>query len=190
MLCAAARRFTSTSATAACPRSVALIGAPLTLGQRHGGVSLGPAALRAAGLAAALRALGHAVTDEGDACGADAADAADAAAADADPAAAAAPAGLRHSARLSSASQRIAAAVQGALARGATAVTLGGDHSVGLGSIAGVLRARPDARVLWVDARACTPACGAALPPCPAPPHPFFQPHPAPLAPPTLCTRR
>jgi arginase len=44
--------------------------------------------------------------------------------------------------------------VQGALARGATPVTLGGDHSIGLGSIAGVLRARPDARVLWVDARA------------------------------------
>ena len=171
------------------PRSVTLIDAPLHLGQAHAGVARGPAALRAAGLAASLRALGHDVSDAGDA-GAAADAAADAADASAPPggAAAAPPALLRHSALLSRASQRLAAAVQGALARGATPVTLGGDHSISLGSIAGVLRARSDARVLWVDARAYSSsprrACAAAAParkgalhlltapPCPTPlPH-------------------
>lgn len=31
---------------------------------------------------------------------------------------------------------------------------LGGDHSVGIGSLAGILRARPDTGVLWIDAHA------------------------------------
>lgn len=33
-------------------------------------------------------------------------------------------------------------------------LTLGGDHSIALGTLAGVLRARPNSRVLWVDAHA------------------------------------
>ena len=33
-------------------------------------------------------------------------------------------------------------------------LVLGGDHSLGAGSIAGVLKARPNAGVIWVDAHA------------------------------------
>ena len=33
-------------------------------------------------------------------------------------------------------------------------LTLGGDHSVGLGSVAGILSARPDTGIIWLDAHA------------------------------------
>ena len=33
---------------------------------------------------------------------------------------------------------------------GTFALTLGGDHSVAIGSVAGVMRAQPDAAVVWV----------------------------------------
>ena len=46
-------------------RVVRLIGMPIDLGQSKRGVDMGPAALRYAGLAAALEALGHTVTDSG-----------------------------------------------------------------------------------------------------------------------------
>lgn len=39
-------------------------------------------------------------------------------------------------------------------AKGNFVLTLGGDHSVAMGSIAGILRARPELSVLWVDAHA------------------------------------
>lgn len=37
---------------------------------------------------------------------------------------------------------------------GALALTLGGDHSIGVGSVAGALKARPETAVVWVDAHA------------------------------------
>jgi arginase len=33
-------------------------------------------------------------------------------------------------------------------------LTLGGDHSIGIGSLSGILHARPDSAVVWVDAHA------------------------------------
>ena len=33
-------------------------------------------------------------------------------------------------------------------------VWLGGDHSIGVGSISAVLKAHPDAAIIWVDAHA------------------------------------
>ena len=33
-------------------------------------------------------------------------------------------------------------------------MTLGGDHSIGLGTVAGAITARPDAGIIWVDAHA------------------------------------
>ncbi len=38
--------------------------------------------------------------------------------------------------------------------KGNFVLTLGGDHSVAMGSIAGIMRARPELSVLWVDAHA------------------------------------
>jgi arginase family enzyme len=45
-------------------------------------------------------------------------------------------------------------AVRGAAGERSFALTLGGDHSVGLGSVAGVLANNPDTGIVWVDAHA------------------------------------
>jgi len=88
---------------------------------------------------------------------------------------------------------------------GRFALVLGGDHSIALGSIAGVLRHRPETGVLWIDAhadintpevRGCVPLrwrvfCLASdgilylLPPSPPPlPPPPIPPLPPPPSPP------
>merc|ERR1719151_556045 len=51
-------------------------------------------------------------------------------------------------------SKRTAAQVKAILAQGQVAVTLGGDHSIGLGTLAGSLQHNPNTVVLWVDAHA------------------------------------
>lgn len=59
-----------------------------------------------------------------------------------------------HSLAVGAGCQRLADAVHTKAAEGRFVLTVGGDHSTALGSVAGILRARPNARVLWVDAHA------------------------------------
>ena len=55
--------------TASTPRTIALIGAPTDIGAGHRGASMGPEALRVAGLAQALRERGLQVIDKGNLAG-------------------------------------------------------------------------------------------------------------------------
>ena len=48
----------------------------------------------------------------------------------------------------------LAELVESILKLGRFPLILGGDHSIGIGSLAGILRARPDTGVIWVDAHA------------------------------------
>lgn len=119
-------------------KSVEIIGVPIDLGQSHRGVDLGPGALRYAGLAARLEQLGYEVHDMGN---------------------------LQVPVRESLAHERDerflpsirkvceAACLAGeqAVARGRIPVFLGGDHSISVGTIAGVTAQQP-AGVLWIDA--------------------------------------
>ena len=117
-----------------------LIGAPADAGKRRAGCLMGPAALRVAGIAQAIRDLGHAVEDRGDltmtplpgTCP--------------NPAVHSLPAVLGWTAA-------IRAAVREAM-RGGFPVIMGGDHAVSLGSVAGVAEAAGDRPlfVLWLDA--------------------------------------
>ena len=50
--------------------------------------------------------------------------------------------------------QILADLVEEKLLQGRFPLILGGDHSIGIGSLAGVLRARPNTGVIWVDAHA------------------------------------
>lgn len=59
-----------------------------------------------------------------------------------------------HSVAVGAGCQRLSDVACAKAAEGRFVLTLGGDHSVALGSVAGVLRARPNTRVLWVDAHA------------------------------------
>lgn len=50
--------------------------------------------------------------------------------------------------------QQLAEVVQEKAERGHFPLVLGGDHSIALGSLVGILRARPQTGVLWIDAHA------------------------------------
>jgi len=124
---------------------IELIGAPADAGAGVPGARLGPGALRAAGLAPALRALGWPVHDAGDLDGPPA------------------PAqtvteGYRNLAEVTAWSRAVHEAVTLALGRGRLPLLLGGDHSLAIGSISAVARhcrARGQPlRVLWFDAHA------------------------------------
>lgn len=49
---------------------------------------------------------------------------------------------------------RVAKLVEASAKSGTVPLTLGGDHSLGLGTVAGTLRAHPDAALIWIDAHA------------------------------------
>ena len=125
-------------------KQIEIIGVPLDLGQRRRGVDMGPSALRVAGLQAKLEALGYTVTDRGNVP------------------VAVAETKYRGDNRapflqeIAYSAERTAECVQQALARHATPIVLGGDHSVAAGTVAGVgqyFRAQGEAiGLVWIDA--------------------------------------
>lgn len=123
------------------PRTITLIGAPIEEGANRQGCSMGPKALRIAGIAGALSGLGHRVSDRGDV-----------AAAENDVVLE----GLAHNAQcVTGFARALADTGEAALAEG-TAVYLGGDHALSFGSVAAALR-HADRKgkalhVLWLDA--------------------------------------
>lgn len=121
-------------------RQIEVVGVPLDLGAGLRGVDVGPSAMRHAGLVPRLRALGHRVTDLGN-LAAPVAESVD----EGSPTA-------RFADSVAEVCRGLRASVGGCLARGATPLLLGGDHSLAAGSLAGVLDQRPSARVLWFDA--------------------------------------
>lgn len=121
-----------------------LIGAPTDVGA-SAGASMGPEALRVAGLEPALRARGLSVRDMGNLQG---------------PANPWQPAqgGYRHLPQVLAWNQALHAAVAQTLQAGSLPIVLGGDHCLGMGSISAVARhCRQQGRklrVLWLDAHA------------------------------------
>jgi len=126
-------------------REVALLGAPTDVGAADRGASMGPEALRVAGIQRALMARGVAVTDLGNLAG------------PCNPGATAV-AGYRHLAEVVAWNQQVHTAVYQALAQGRTPLLLGGDHCLAIGSISAVARHCREQgrklRVLWLDAHA------------------------------------
>ncbi len=124
-------------------RTCLLIGAPIDSGQRRPGCLMGPAAYRVAGIARALESLGHEVRDLGDV-----------APMPVDPAPCANPAvhHLDETLGWTAALRQVGAR---AMAKGVP-IFLGGDHSLSLGSLAGVAEYAAEAGrplfVLWLDA--------------------------------------
>jgi arginase len=126
-------------------RNVSLIGAPTDIGAGARGASMGPEAMRVAGLAAALQARGVDVIDRGNLSG---------------PANPWLPPvdGYRHLNEVVAWNQAVHEAVYAELKTGRMPILLGGDHCLGLGSISAVARHCRDTgkklRVLWLDAHA------------------------------------
>lgn len=124
-------------------RTCLLIGAPVDSGQKRPGCLMGPAAYRVAGLEAALAAMGHRVEDLGDVAPAPVA-----------PATVSNPA-VHHLTETLGWTQTLAAAGARAAERGMP-IFMGGDHSLSLGSVAGMAAHAATLGkplfVLWLDA--------------------------------------
>ena len=64
------------------------------------------------------------------------------------------PPNARNSALVGRGCRSLAEVVERKIREGRFPLILGGDHSIGIGSLAGILNARPDTGILWVDAHA------------------------------------
>ena len=126
-------------------KPIALIGAPTDVGAGTRGASMGPEAMRVAGIAATLESYGLEVLDRGNLAG---------------PANPWLPPvdGYRHLNEVVAWNQAVHDAMYAELAGGRLPILLGGDHCLGIGSISAVARHCRDAgkklRVLWLDAHA------------------------------------
>ncbi|XP_032431240.1 arginase-1 [Xiphophorus hellerii] len=121
--------------------SVGIIGAPFSKGQPKDGVECAPNKLRAAGLLERLQQQGCAVKDYGNLTFENVAlD---------EPVK-----GSKRVRTVGSANQRLSEAVKAVKRDGHTAVMLGGDHSLAIGSIHGHTAAVGPVSVVWVDAHA------------------------------------
>jgi len=129
------------------PRShIAIIGAPLDLGQGRRGVDMGPSAVRVANLNARLASLGYTVEDRGNVPVEQAE---------------AAPEGhprAKYLPQIAATCQRLALMVAETLTGGGVPLVLGGDHSVAVGTVSGVshfFRQREQkVGLIWLDAHA------------------------------------
>jgi arginase len=125
--------------------AVALIGAPTDVGASTRGASMGPEALRVAGLQETLESQGLQVLDRGNLAG---------------PGNPCLPPvdGYRHLGEVTEWNRLVHDAVHDELRAGCLPILLGGDHSLAIGSIAAVARHCREQgrrlRVLWLDAHA------------------------------------
>ena len=119
---------------------VAIIGAGLDLGAGRRGVDMGPSAIRYADIAARVRELGRDVVDWGDirVSVPEATDVGDTKA--------------RFLDAILSACEKVAELVAKADGDGYLPLTLGGDHSIAMGTLGGMAKARGAGAVLWIDA--------------------------------------
>jgi arginase len=121
-------------------KPVAVIGAGLDLGQGRRGVDMGPSAIRYAELNAHLRGLGLEVDDWGD-VGSPVPETTDEGDVEA-----------RYVAPIMRVCEQIALKVSDAAERGHIPLVLGGDHSIAMGTLGGMAKARGPGAALWIDA--------------------------------------
>ena len=127
-------------------KAVSILGVPLSYGQSKGGVHLGPAAIRVAGLAQRITSLGYEVNDRGDLAiershslpGFDDK--------------------LKYITEIYDACERLAVQIEEIADAGELPITIGGDHSIAIGSLAGVVKSfrKRDERLglIYLDAHA------------------------------------
>ena len=130
--------------TSLTPKKIRVIGVPLDLGQSRRGVDMGPSAVRVAGLEARLEALGHVVEDGGNI-------------------AVAIPEqkkeghpNAKYLKEITATCTKHAELVLKTLEAGKVPLSLGGDHSMGAGTVAGVAefyrKQNQKIGLIWIDA--------------------------------------
>lgn len=122
--------------------TMSIIGVPLDHGQSRRGVNMGPSAIRYAGAVDRLEAIGHDVTDEGDI-----------------------QVGVAKRTELNTsnlknvneiikANTNLAQKVEDVVKAGSFPLVLGGDHSIAIGTLAGLATSYNNLGVIWYDAHA------------------------------------
>jgi arginase len=121
-------------------RPVAVIGAGVDLGQERRGVDMGPSAIRYAELNARLRELGLEVDDWGDVSSPVPETTSEGSA------------NARYLEPILAVCAEIASLVSDAVEKEHLPLTLGGDHSIAMGTLGGMAKARGPGAALWIDA--------------------------------------
>ncbi|WP_318616104.1 arginase [Sporosarcina sp. YIM B06819] len=122
--------------------AISIIGVPLDFGQSRRGVDMGPSAIRYAGAVGRIEAIGHQVSDEGDI-----------------------PVGvverkepsdskLKNLDEVIQANTALAVKVAEVVEAGRFPLVLGGDHSIAIGTLAGLSDKYSNLGVIWYDAHA------------------------------------
>ncbi|MEC2071572.1 arginase [Alkalihalophilus marmarensis] len=118
---------------------IGVIGVPMDLGQNRRGVDMGPSAIRYAGLISRLEALGHEVKDFGDITIERRTEE------EVSP-------GLKNLSQVIKANDLLRMQVEAIEEEGYYPLVLGGDHSIAIGTLAGVTKERKNLGVIWYDA--------------------------------------
>lgn len=121
---------------------LSIIGVSLDLGQSRRGVNMGPSAIRYAGVVERLEAIGHGVVDEGDIQ------------IDAGLQAENSDSKLKNLKEVVQTNQKLAQKVESVLMEERFPLVLGGDHSVAIGTLAGLATKYKNLGVIWYDAHA------------------------------------
>ncbi|WZX99959.1 arginase [Bacillus sp. FSL W7-1360] len=118
-------------------KTISVIGVPMHFGQGIGGVDLGPQALRHAGFIDMLKTLYTTVIDKGDIVPSTASGKEE---------------GLQNGRAIVETTNELRDQVYEMLTERTLPITLGGDHSIALGTLAGVVKHDPNVGVIWYDA--------------------------------------
>ncbi|MEK3806492.1 arginase [Bacillus sp. FSL H8-0547] len=119
---------------------ISIIGVPMDLGQMRRGVDMGPSAIRYAGVVERLEGLSYEIEDKGDI---------EIGRANREEEAAN---NLRNLKAVSEASVKLSQQVDEAIKSGAFPLVFGGDHSIAIGTLAGVSKHYENLGVIWYDA--------------------------------------
>ncbi|XP_041351940.1 arginase-1-like [Gigantopelta aegis] len=125
--------------------AVGVIGAPHWKGQPRSGTELAPKYMREAGLIEELRKKGHTVNDYGDITFVDSVSGKDEHTSSNSVT-------IKNTRSVGQANKQICDKVAKITGRGEICLTLGGDHSIAIGTIIGHAQTNPDLFVVWVDA--------------------------------------
>lgn len=121
---------------------ISIIGVPLDFGQSRRGVDMGPSAIRYAGAVGRIEAIGHQVTDEGD-IRVNAAERKEHGESK-----------LKNLDEVIQANEALAKSVSAVVEAGRFPLVLGGDHSIAIGTLAGLSDKYRNLGVIWYDAHA------------------------------------
>jgi arginase len=121
-------------------KKISLIGVPMDLGQTRRGVDMGPSAIRYAGVVERLENIDYEVDDLGDIVIGRAEKVPNT------------ESNLKNLKSVAEASEKLAEAVNEVIKEGSFPLVLGGDHSIAIGTLAGVSKHYKNLGVIWYDA--------------------------------------